>query len=290
MNLLSYWKFIFLTLALLLNSLLCAVQVEAQEIDQEAVDLLGEVDSVLGNSPGMEFKAELMARMIGQDYHQIALFKIQKDPLKIYYRQYERNPIELLYDETVDKEKALINPAGFPYTNLHLSPYSTLILKRQHHSIFEADPAFMLEQLFYMFEACKPDKCTISLTDTILNNKAHKKITYINTYYKLADIKVNAPAKLLDFAREHHVNFYSIVLNNENLSVSSKLNKGDYVKVPSSYAKKIVIVLKAASRHIRSITVSDNEGVFEQYKYLWFKNNVVFSPHDFSPENPDYNF
>jgi len=94
----------------------------------------------------------------------------------------------------------------------------------------------------------------------------------------------------LDFAREHHVNFYSIVLNNENLSVSSKLNKGDYVKVPSSYAKKIVIVLKAASRHIRSITVYDNEGVFEQYKYLWFKNNVVFSPHDFSPENPDYNF
>ena len=97
MNLLSYWKFIFLTLALLLNSLLCAVHVQAQEIDQEAVDLLGEVDSVLGNSPGMEFKAELMARMIGRDYHQVALFKIQKDPLKIYYKQYAFKKLRLLF-------------------------------------------------------------------------------------------------------------------------------------------------------------------------------------------------
>ncbi len=290
MDLSNYWKYTFLTLTLLLNSLCWTENVAAQNIDSHAVELLGDVDSVLRSSNGIKFKAELMARMKGEDYHQIALFKIQRNPSKIYYRQFERNPIELLYDETVNSNEALINPAGFPYTNLYLSPYSFLILRRQHHSVFEADPVFILDQVFFMFEQCKPDKCTITLSDTIINGVELKKITYVNTHYNIKGVNVKETAHLLDFAKKHHVNFYSIVLLNKGLSVSSKVKQGDLIQVPSSYAKKIEIVIKPESFHIQSIVVYDGKGVFEQYKYLWFKNNVVFSPVEFSPANPDYNF
>ena len=290
MNRLKFWRFTFLTGMILLFNFVFVNDTLSQRIEEKALDLLEEVDSVLRCSNGIEFKAELKARMKGEDYHQVALFKIQRVPLKIYYRQYERNQIELLYDETVNKKKALVNPAGFPYANLHLSPYSSLILKRQHHSIFEADPTYILEQVFYMFEQCNPDRCLISLSDTSINGVTLQKIYYKNTHYTIKQIHVQREMDLLQLADYYNVNFYSILFQNEDLDLGSSLKNGEMVKIPSSYAKSIELLIDPQKKQLHSILVEDHEGFFESYRYLWFRNNVVFSPLDFSTDNSEYNF
>lgn len=275
---------------LLISSLFIDGNIQAQKVNSPALELLQRVDSVNNRANGIQFKTEMYARMSGNDYHQVALFKIQRDPLKIYYKQFERNPIELLYDETVNAEKALINPAGFPYANIWLSPYSPLILRRQHHSIFEADPKFILNQMFYLFDACKSTQCKISIVDTTVQHHQFKMITYLNSDYHIRSVTIKQSCSLLAFARTHHINFYSIILQNKNLSISSNLDKGDVVRIPSSYGKEIRLLIHPDTYIINKVEVYDKSGLYEQYKYLWYKNNVKFKVGTFHRDNESYNF
>src|SRR6056297_414512 len=163
----KFLKYIFLKFSFifLLGTLQCTSQ-----INTTALKLLKKIDSAVQSSGRMEFKVRLFARMKEENYKQVAFFRINREPLKIYYRQYRRNPIELLFDETKNKKKALVNPGVFPYTNIRLSPYSSLILRRQHHSIFEADPAYMLNEISYMLQTFKREDLKLVLRDTLINS------------------------------------------------------------------------------------------------------------------------
>lgn len=280
-------KYIFLKLSFifLLGTLQCTSQ-----IDTKALELLKKIDSAVQSSGKMEFKVRLFARMKEENYKQVAFFRINREPLKIYYQQYLRNPIELLYDETQNKKKALVNPGMFPFTNIRLSPYSSLILKRQHHSIFEADPAYMLNEIFYMLKTFKTEESKLFVRDSLINSAPCKVLEYRNRAYKIKKATVTRDTDLLTFARKHHVNFYSLIIENDDLSLSSDLKKRMQISVPSSYARKIVLTVSPSEAKIRDITVYDQYGIFESYHYIYFKNNRVFVEGTFDAENPDYNF
>ena len=78
----KYLKFIFLKISIIF--FLGTLQLNAQIIDKTALALLKKIDSAVQSSGKMEFKARLFARMQGENYNQVALFRIQREPLKIY--------------------------------------------------------------------------------------------------------------------------------------------------------------------------------------------------------------
>lgn len=285
-----FWKYICLKTSFFLVLIFFTQYLSAQKVDNEAFELLVKVDSNLRVSNAIHFKATLFARMKDGEYHQKAEFKIQRKPLKIYYKQFIGNNIELLYDETKDEEKALINPDGFPYTNLRLSPYSPLILKRQHHSIFEADPIYSTSQLIYMFNQCKPDKCYLTIVDTVIQKKAFKWLKYYNPEYKVLEKKAESDMNIISFAKKHKVNFYSLVCLNDGFDSSTIINQGDVVKIPSSYAKKLDILIDMKKYEVNVVSVYDGKGLFEKMVYTWFNNEAVFKNIDFDKDNKNYNF
>jgi hypothetical protein len=286
-----FWKFISLRISCFLFFVIAFQYAQSQNIEQSALQLFSKVDSSLRNTNSLKFKVELYARMKKEkDYRQEAIFKIQRKPLKIYYRQFIDDNIELLYDETRNKEKALVNPDGFPYTNLNLSPYSPLILKRQHHSIFEADPLYTLDQMKKMFDDCKPDKCFIELYDTLIDGKSYKIIKYDNPYYKIEKFKTKNDIHILDLSKELGVNFYSLVCLNDDFDSSTEIEKGEDVVYPTSYAKRIYLIINQKTNQILEAQVYDGKGLFEKIKYLWIKKDVVFKEIDFQKDNPEYNF
>lgn len=283
-----YWKCLCLKISSFLVFVFLFQIAFGQNIEQSAVDLLLKIDSSLQKTDGLMFKAEIYARLKGNDYNQKADFKIQRKPLKIYYRQYLGNNIELLYDETKNKEKALVNPDGFPFANLNLSPYSSLILKRQHHNVFEADPLYTLEQILKMVEDCKTNECVIKLSDTILNHRKLKVFWYENLNYEITEIRPKEDIDLLDLAKKLGLNFYSIASLNKGFDSDTEIDEGETVRIPSSYAKEIVLFID--QDQIFEVQVYDKKGLFEKMKYIWFKKDVQFKSLDFSKENPDYNF
>jgi hypothetical protein len=285
-----YWKYTYQKTSSVLVLFFFYFGVVGQNIDQNAVDLLLETDSSLQNTNGMKFRAEMYARLKDEDYHQKADFKIQRNPLKVYYKQFYGNNIELLYDETVNKEKALVNPDGFPFTNLHLSPNSPLILKRQHHNVFEADPIYTIKQILNMVEDCKPDKCLVKLSDTLINYKELKVLTYNNPQYKIVEYRVQKEIELLELANKLGLNFYSIVCLNRRFDSDTEIDEGEYIKIPTSYAKRIVLIIDPEEESVFEVQVYDKKGLFEKMRYISFEKDVEFSKMDFSDENPEYNF
>lgn len=256
---------------------------------REARALLHKVDSVIVGIRTMQFKVSMFARMRGDDYKQLSIFKIQRRPLKIYYKQFIGDNIELLFDETVDKHKALVYPDGFPYTSIKLSPTSTRILERQHHSVFEADPQFILKQIQLV---CAKDIqfCDASVSDTIIKGQKYHKVILVDKQYKLDALQIVRKTTLVELAKLHGVNYYSLVWFNKGLDVDSELKPGDIVKIPSSYAKSFILLIHPTEFTLRYIEVIDMDGVFEWFEYIEFERNVAFSSDDFSPKNSNYNF
>ncbi|MFO7863052.1 MAG: DUF1571 domain-containing protein [Salinivirgaceae bacterium] len=251
---------------------------------------LQKLDSIAQNAESIYFCVHIYARMLDDDYRQKAIFKIDRQPLKIYYRQFMRSNIELLYNESLDKDKATVYPDGFPYTSIQLSPYSPRILKRQHHSIFESDPTFTIKQVMKMMDASGHEACRFVVNDTIFDGQKSLSMKYYQADYHIKTVRVRDDASLLDFAAKHNVNFYSIIWNNPSLSITSKLKSNDRIKVPSAYAKSVEIIIDKDNYSLLQVIVKDDNGVFEKYTYTQFTWNANFTSLDFDTENPDYNF
>jgi len=281
-------RYIVLTLTILLYLFSNGVATPQKEF-REAQVLLNKVDSAIASLRTMQLKVSMYARMRGDDYKQLSVFKIQRSPLKIYYKQFVGNNIELLYDATVDKHKALVNPDGFPYTSIKLSPTSTRILERQHHSVFEADPQFILKQIQLV---CTKDIqfCEASVSDTLVKGHKYHKVKLVDKQYKLESLQIVRKTTLIDLSKLHGVNYYSLVWFNKDLDVDSELKPGDIVTIPSSYAKSFILLIHPTEFTLRYVEVIDKNGVFEWFEYLEFKRNVTFSLDDFSSNNPNYNF
>jgi hypothetical protein len=285
---LSYLRFLFLPISILLVPV--SGKMEAVKGCEQDKSYLQKLDSVAQNAESVYFCMEIHARMLDGNYRQKAVFKIDRHPLKIYYRQFMRSNIELLYDETLDKEKAIVYPDGFPYTSIKLSPYSPRILKRQHHSIFESDPTFTISQVMKMITDTRNEAFRFVVNDTIFDGQNGLSMKYYQTDYHIKTIQVHDNISLLNFAARHNVNFYSIIWNNPSLSVSSKLNPSDRIKVPSAYAKSVEIIVDNNNYNLLQVVVKDCGGVFEKYTYSKFTWNAHFTSSDFDSENPDYNF
>ena len=61
------------------------------------------------------------------------LVKKCKQPLRIYAKVLETGQ-EILYDKSRSTNTALVNPNGFPFTNLNLDIDGSLLRKDQHHN------------------------------------------------------------------------------------------------------------------------------------------------------------
>lgn len=256
---------------------------------QEVRELLYKVDSVIAGMHSLQFKVLLYARMRGDDYNQLSVFKIQRSPLKIYYKQFYGNNIELIYDQTVDEKKALVNPDGFPFTSIRLSPTSPRILERQHHSVFEADPQFILKQVKTVCSKHMSHFGAIVL-DTVYKGCVYKKVIITDKQHKLETIHIKKRASVIDFAQSLGINYYSLVWFNENLKVDSELKLGSVLRVPTTYAKSFIFLVHPSTYIIRYVEVLDMDGVFEWFEYQEFNYEVLFSSDDFNPKNPNYNF
>lgn len=291
----SLFKFggLFVERILLIVSLIAIFsthQLYAQPIGNEAQLLLSKVDSVMKKTQSMHFQVEMFARMRGDDYKQLAEFKITRSPLKIYYKQFYGKKIELLYNETVDKKKALVYPDGFPYTSIRLSPVSSRILERQHHSVFEADPMFIVNQILRMCVDTPNRNCSSSLTDTVFKGKKYHRLFIQDDNYGLEKISVDKKYTVLEFANARNINYYSLIWYNGGLSVDTQLKEGSILNVPTSYAKSILMLVDPENFHIRFVRVYDMDGVFEWFEYKEFNRDVAFDIEDFDEDNSKYNF
>ena len=215
--------------------------------------------------------------------------KINIQPLQLYIQKKESGQ-EILYSEGFHNNEVLINPNGFPYFNLSFSPFSSLMRKDAHHTIFETGFNYLGTIIDENLKKSNDLYTYITLNgETIFDGKTCYKLIMNYPEFNYYSYKMEKEQTLTSFAKKMSLNEFMIAEKNE-MDAGSKLKKDTKILIPNLYAKKIIILVDKSSYLPISISIYDEKGLFEEYGFYNLKINPEMMKNDFSEDNEEYGF
>lgn len=221
------------------------------------------------------------------------LVKQQTHPRNLYlYCIYPNPGAEALWRENLMEEKMLINPNGFPYVNLKLSPYSALIRKETHHTVHDLGFDYLMSLIGYYSKQLGPDFYSyLNILDTITWEKRPCiRLSFDYTDYKALDYTVKIGENITSIALKLHLNDFSILLLNPAAKNYDDIQPGQVIRIPNFYCRKIVFTIDRTNCLPLKQEVYDESGLYEQYEFLSFVLDPVITPMEFSPDYDKYKF
>jgi outer membrane lipoprotein-sorting protein len=86
------------------------------------------------------------------------------------------------------------------------------------------------------------------------------------------------------------VNDHMILEINPAIDDYEDVKAGQVIKVPNSFARKIILKIDKKSFLPMAQTVYDEKGLYSVVEFSNFIANPKLTAEDFSPENPEYGF
>lgn len=226
----------------------------------------------------------------GFNYYESAV-KFNKNPRLIYL--YIKG-IEVLWIQGKNNGKALVKPNSFPYINLNLDPMGDLMRQDQHHTLNEMGYDYfgsIIEHSMNKLGDVKFDEYFNLEGEERVNNRPCYKITIDNKDFGYTDYTVGENESITSIARKFFVSEYMIVEKNPKFKdYFDILKKGQVIKVPTWYCKKVTMFVDQLYFLPISIKVEDDKGLFEEYNYHFLQVNPKFEDGEFTRDYKDYKF
>jgi outer membrane lipoprotein-sorting protein len=230
-------------------------------------------------------------RIEGEYIKQISAVKLHREPFMIYLRQrYPKDGVEILCRS--DRPKALVNPNSFPWINLSLDPYGSLMRRNQHHTVYDSGFDLMTNILLAALKTVgsdTSDHVKYFGTKKHENRDVHH-LEFINPSYRIINYKVKEKETVIDVAKKLNVNEYYILELNDNVDYYDDVDPGQVIKVPSHYASRMTLFIDADYMLPMVIWSYDDKGLFEKYAYSEFILNPPLDPSEFTTDYPEYDF
>lgn len=216
--------------------------------------------------------------------------KLHISPRQLYFKN--NQGVEVLYNEIDDKDEALVNPNAFPYINLKLDPYRSIMRNNQHHTIFELGFHHIGSILSNAVKQSEInfDKWFVYMGIVKFNNRDCHKIYFEYPDFKYVKYTVKHKETVRSIAQKLGVGEYRIMLNNANISYIDYIKEGRMLMVPNVYASKTVMYIDKELNLPVSIKAFDDQGFYESYEFYDLKVNQIFSPKEFEKSFSGYGF
>ncbi len=239
------------------------------------------------------FTAEITKeeRIDGELVKQITAVKLIRQPFQLYLNQrYPKKGVEILVRK--NNNRALINPNAFPWINLSLDPYGSLMRKDQHHTVYDSGFDLMAGILHRELARIGTDTSEHIFYhgETEWQGRSTFLVEMSNPHYKQVIYHVQLGEDLNSIARKLNINEYAILQLNEEVDYYDDVAPGQEIIVPSSYAKKMELYIDKEHMLPLLIKVWDAEGLYEQYAYKKFVINPYFAPDEFTSDYKKYGF
>lgn len=220
--------------------------------------------------------------------------KINVSPLKFYdYNLKPNKGIEVLFDAEKNAKSAIVNPNGFPWTNLSLDPNGSLMHKDQHHALYDAGFMYLasiIKSAYTKALVLGFDKVFFLQKDTFYEGHDCYVVKVIAPNYKNVDYTVKSNETLISIASKNMLNEYQILIQNPSITDYDDVDAGDIIKIPSAYAKVTYLIIDKITFIPWVQKMYDDRGLFERYEYTNLKLNPVFSPSEFTEDFEGYHF
>ena len=248
-------------------------------------DMLGAMDNIRT----LRYTLKCTERINGKIRSSESFAKLQRSPRKLYL--YLKGP-ELLWVDGQNSGKALVNPNAFPFINLSLDPYGSILRKDQHHTIHEVGFDYLggVIQAAIKKVGDKFDKFFVYTGSEKVNDKDCYKVIINNPDFTFVPYVVKKNETIISIARALKVSECEIMENNPAVKDLFSIREGDRLKVPTDYAKLTVLYIDKQNFLPIKNTVMDDKGLFEAYEYHNLQVNVKIPDEEFLKSYKDYHF
>jgi hypothetical protein len=252
-----------------------ASQVQAQITVRAALD---KMYASMSNAKNYSYEMYSKERFGTKYFERDMFFKINETPKKVYAKDLKEG-VEILYVKGWNDDKAYINPNGFPWTNVSFSIYSSRVRADNHHLLSTAGFAFTKRLLqrteTKILSSGRKIEDHFSITGEIqFDGKACYKLNMEYADYAVVDYKVTKNIDLETLCLELEVPEYWV--KERNKLDYGTIKAGTTIKVPTTYAKKVVFYIEKSSCLPVVQLLYDDQGLYEKYEYR--KLNVNFAP------------
>ncbi len=252
-------------------------------------EILNNVLESIGKIKTMRYNLQCSERIKGKMQHTESQVKLQISPRKLYLSL--KGP-EVLWLEGTNDGDALINPGAFPYMNLNLDPFGSLMRKDQHHTIHEMGLHYLAEILKDGIKRAgdKFDKYFVVLGEEKYDGRDCYKLSIAFPDYTWKTYTIKKDETITSIARKLHVSEYMILEKNSEVAWFNDVKTGQVIQVPDAYAKLTILLIDKTLLLPVNNKVFDDKGLFETYEYYNLQINPPISSEEFTKEYKDYNF
>lgn len=252
--------------------------------------VVSEMLTTINNMQSVTYNLEIGERFGDKMVRAQSAVKLNVQPRKIYIK-IPKSGAELLWIAGENNGNALINPNAFPYINLNLDPTGSLLRGDQHHTIHELGFSYFAGLIATYVLQSKDDveKFFKYEGEAMWNGRECHKIVIENPDFRFVPYTVKKGETPITIARKLHVGEYMILERNK-LKDYGVLKEGRVIQVPTSYAKKSVLLIDKGWKVPVNQKIYDDKGLYESYEYSNIRLNVKFAEDEFKRSYKDYNF
>lgn len=252
-------------------------------------ELIDKIFEAVDNIKTMRFNLQCNERIKGRMTHYESKVKLQISPRKLYLSL--KGP-EVLWIQGQNSGDALVNPGAFPYMNLNLDPYGSLMRKDQHHTIHEMGFQYLADVLKDGMKRAgdKLDKYFVIVGEEKLNNRNCYKLAISFPDFAWVPYTVKKGENITTISRKLKVSEYMVLMNNPKVDWYNDVKEGQIIQVPNAYGKLTILLIDKEYLLPVSNQVFDDQGLFETYQYDNLLVNTPILPEEFTKDYKDYNF
>ena len=198
----------------------------------------------------------------------------------------------MLWIQGSNNGEALVNPSSFPYMNLNLDPYGSLMRKDQHHTIHEMGFNYLADILKDGMKKAgdKVDKYFKILGEEIYEDRPCYKLSVAYPDFAWIPYTVKKGENIVSISRRLRISEYMVLENNPKISSYSDVKEGQVIMIPNAYAKLTLLLIDKEYLLPVNNKVFDDKGVFETYEYHHLQVNPPIAPEEFTKTYKEYHF
>lgn len=259
---------------------------EAYAIFEKSLKAMEQVHTA---SYTVNIKERIKGKFVYDQYN----VKMQAEPFKTYVYSIKPNPgAEAIYMEGCNNGKCIVNPNRFPYINLNLSPHSMLLRKNHQYNILQMGFDYMhglLSHYLTLYGGGFP-RMISKANDVESGGKSYYSLVIDNPAFGYRNYTVQPGETVVTIGEKLKVNDHMILEINPAIDDYEDVKAGQVIKVPNSFARKIILKIDKKSFLPMAQTVYDEKGLYSVVEFSNFIANPKLTAEDFSPENPEYGF
>jgi outer membrane lipoprotein-sorting protein len=219
--------------------------------------------------------------------------KLQLKPRCSYVYVHEPTKgVEVLFVEGKNNNNALVKPNAFPYINLNLDPYGSIMRKGNHHTLYELGFNYIGAIIKDIADKSgdKLEEYFVIEGEVVFDHKKCYKLIIHYKPYALKNYTIAQGETLTNIAYRDHLSDFKMLELNPSISDYNAVKPGQVIKVPSAYAQKTVLYIDKHTFLPIMQSIYDEKGLFEQYEFYNVKLNPPIKPEEFTKGYKDYRF